>query len=114
MVPVLQNLAELLNALGDRSNTEPLYIRLLQIAEKSHGPDHPEVAEALDDLAGFYAETQNYGKAYPLLIRALKIKEMAVGPDHLQVAEIVTKLALMYRGLDDYKKAEPLMVRAQV
>jgi len=69
------------------------------------------VASALDDLSGFYAETQNYAKAYPLLIRALKIKEMAVGPDHLEVGDTVTKLALMYRGLEDYKKAEPLMVR---
>jgi hypothetical protein len=46
----LDNLAELLDAEGDRAAAEPLYRRALAIAEKAMGPSDPETQAIRDNL----------------------------------------------------------------
>jgi hypothetical protein len=60
--------------LGDTnrlSEAEPLYRRALTISEKSYGPDHPEVARDLNDLASLLTVTNRLSEAEPLYRRAL-------------------------------------------
>ena len=40
--------------MGDYAKAEPLYQRALKIREKALGPDHPDTATALNNLAGLY------------------------------------------------------------
>ena len=40
---------------------EPLYKRALAIREKALGPDHPDVATSLDNLAALYRAQSRYG-----------------------------------------------------
>jgi hypothetical protein len=47
----LNNLAVLLNETNRNAEAEPLYRRALTISEKSLGPDHPDVAYRLNNLA---------------------------------------------------------------
>jgi hypothetical protein len=47
----LNNLALLLHATNRLSKAEPLMRRALAIDEQSYGPEHPEVAIALNNLA---------------------------------------------------------------
>ena len=47
----LNNLAELYQDQGRYGEAEPLYKRALAIREKALGPEHPDVATSLDDLA---------------------------------------------------------------
>jgi CHAT domain-containing protein/Tfp pilus assembly protein PilF len=105
-------LAELYQSTGDYAKAEPLIQRALKITEKARGPDNPDTASALNNLALVYNSTGNYAKAEPLLQRVLKIKEKALGPDHWGTAASLTNLADLYRSTGDYAKAASLLQRA--
>src|SRR4030042_1721628 len=60
----------------------PFAERALSIYEKALGPDHPNVAISLNNLAVIYQALGDYKKAEPLLKRSLGIEEKAHGPDH--------------------------------
>ncbi len=49
------------------SLAEPLYRRASAIQEKAFGPDHPEVAVTLSNLAGQYYDQSQPSLAEPLL-----------------------------------------------
>ena len=51
----LNNLAGLLRATNRLAEAEPLYRRALAIDEKSFGPEHPDVARDLNNLAALLA-----------------------------------------------------------
>ena len=44
------------------------------------GPEHPDVARSLNNLAGLYRAQGQYAKAEPLYQRALGIREKALVP----------------------------------
>ena len=52
---------------------EPLMERVLKIDEKSYGPEHPEVAIDLNNLAQLYQDTNRLAEAEPRLRRAVVI-----------------------------------------
>ncbi len=68
--------------MGDYEKALPLYQRALEIYEKVLGPQHPDVATTLNNLAGLYYHTERYEEALPLLERSLKIFESKLGPAH--------------------------------
>ena len=55
----------------------PRYKRYLELREKELGPDHPEVAITLNDLAELYHAVHDYANAAPLYQRALESQEQA-------------------------------------
>ncbi len=57
------------------------------IDETAHGPDHPNVAISLSNLALVLRDLGEPG-ARPLLDRALRISETAHGPDHPTTAAV--------------------------
>jgi tetratricopeptide (TPR) repeat protein len=71
---------------GRYAEAELLYKRSLTIAEKTLGPDHPDVATSLNNLAALYRAQGRYAEAEPLSKRSLTIIEKALGPDHPDVA----------------------------
>ena len=84
----------------------------LAIDERALGPDHPEVAGRLNNLAALYQDQGDYARALPLYERALAIFERALGPDHPQAATGLNNLANLYSGQGDYAPALPLFERA--
>ena len=52
--PSLNNLAVLYKTEGRYAKAEPLYQRALAIREKALGPEHPDVATSLNNLAALY------------------------------------------------------------
>jgi tetratricopeptide (TPR) repeat protein len=80
-----QQVVELYRA-GRYDEAIPLATEVLQIRETALGPDHPDVATSLNNLAALYRAQGNYGAAEPLFQRALRILETALGPDHPDVA----------------------------
>jgi tetratricopeptide (TPR) repeat protein len=84
----------------------------LKVAEQTFGPDHPNVASSLNNLAEVYRAQESYADAEPLLKRALELREKALGPDHPAVAESLDNLVWLYIVQENYKKAEPLQKRA--
>ncbi len=56
---------------GKYAEAKPLYLRSLAIREKALGPEHPDVAESLNNLAGLYDNQGRYAEAEPLHERPL-------------------------------------------
>ena len=52
----------------------------LSLAERLFGPEHPDTAMSLNNLAELYRAQGRYGDAEPLHRRALAIREEALGP----------------------------------
>ncbi len=84
----------------------------VEMAEHHFGPEHPNVAMGLNNLAEFYHDQALYAEARPLYERALEIREKALGPRHLKVATSLNNLALLYEHQGLYAKAKPLYERA--
>ena len=70
--------------------------KALKVAEEIVGPDHPDVAVSLNNLALLYKTQGHYAQAEPLYKRSLKIYEKALGPDHTTLARRLNNLALLY------------------
>ena len=102
----------LYHATGAYAQAEPLYQRALAISEKALGPEHPDTATALNNLAGLYHATGAYAKAEPLYQRALAIREKALGPEHPDTATALNNLALLYHATGAYAQAAPLYEQA--
>ena len=94
------------------NEAEPLYRRALAITEKSLGPDHPNVATALNNLAGLLRATNRLSQAEPLYRRALTIDEKSFGPHHPEVAADLNNLAGWLAAANRLSEAEPLHRRA--
>jgi Tetratricopeptide repeat len=58
----------------------------LAIREKALGPEHPDVAQTLNNLAELYRAQGRY-MAEPLFERSLRAVEKALGPNHPEVAK---------------------------
>jgi tetratricopeptide (TPR) repeat protein len=93
-------------------SAEPMMRRALKITEQSFGPDHPEVATSLDNLAQLLKDTNRLSEAEPMMRRALKIHEQSSGQDHPEVATSLNNLALLLKATNRLSEAEPLMRRA--
>ena len=65
---------------GRYADADPLYKRALATWKKALGPEHPDVAQLLNNLADLYLAQGRYADAEPLYKRALAIREKALGP----------------------------------
>ncbi len=98
--------ARLLNQTGyylyDRvlyAQAEPLYQRALAIREKQVGPEHPDIATDLNNLAALYRAQGKYEQAEPLYQRALAIVEKQLGPQHSTTATIRENYNALVRNM---------------
>jgi tetratricopeptide (TPR) repeat protein len=89
------------------AEAEPLMRRALAIDEQSLGPDHPDVAIDLNNLAQLLQATNRLAEAEPLMRRALAIDEQSLWPDHPNVAIHLNNLALLLQATDRLAEAEP-------
>ena len=71
---------------GRYADAETLYERALAIREKALGSEHPDVAQALNNLAVLYDAQGRYVDAEPLYKRGLAIREKVLGREHPSVA----------------------------
>ena len=81
---------------------------LLELRQKTLGPDHPEVATHLNNLTFLYGEQGRYADAEALYLRALVIMRKARGTEYPDVATELNNLAGVYRSQGRYPEAENL------
>jgi tetratricopeptide (TPR) repeat protein len=113
--PTARLMNELGLLLGEKAlyvEAEPLMHRALAIGEKSLGPDHPDVATLLDNLAALLTAINPLEEAEPLMRRALAISEKSLAPGHPDVAIRLNNLAQLLADTNRRDEAEPLMHRA--
>ena len=84
---------------------EPLFKRSLAIRERALGPNHPEVANSLNNLASLFNDQGNTPETEPLYRRSLVIREKALGPEHPNVATSLNNLASLHQDLGQLDKA---------
>jgi tetratricopeptide (TPR) repeat protein/transcriptional regulator with XRE-family HTH domain len=97
---------------GSYAIAEPLYQRALHIWEQSLGPEHPQVASPLYNLANLYRKQGKYNEAESLYLQALRIWEQSPEPEHPQAASPLNGLAELYREQGKYDEAEALHQQA--
>ncbi len=74
MANSLSNLARLYQAQGHYAKAEPLYKRSLAIMEKALGPEHPDVAQSLENYAALLRQTGRIDEAEKMEARAKLIR----------------------------------------
>ncbi|KAL6063505.1 DUF4062 domain-containing protein [Balamuthia mandrillaris] len=88
------HLAVLYFNMKNYEEAEKRYQRALEIYEAVVGPGHPDVGQALSNLAEFYkARGEGGTKALPLLERAHSIYAAALGPQHARTVAAARSVA---------------------
>lgn len=105
---ILNSLGLALYEAGDYSECEQVFKRSLDIRESELGPDHPDVALGLNNLAEVYRKQARYGDAERLHQRSLEIRRNSEAADPLDVAQSLNNLAGLYREEGKQKESQPL------
>ena len=71
------------------------YTHALAIDQSSYGPDHPNVAILLNNLAELLRATNRLSEAEPLYRRALAICQKSLGPDYPLTVTVRTNLSAL-------------------
>ena len=90
---------------GDYRDAEGPFTQALALREQALGPEHPDLAQSLNNLAGLYRAQGQYAEAEPLYQRSLAILERVLRPEHPDVAASLNNLALLYDDQGRYAKA---------
>ena len=96
--------ADLLLDQKDFAKAEPVYKIAINHCIHSHGPNHPCVAERLDDLAQLYRETGRFTEAEKALRQALAINRASFRSDSPIVFNTMNELSAVY--VDQHKFAQ--------
>ena len=92
---------------------EAVVERIVGLEEKRHGPEHPRVARALQQLARMYsARVETALSVEPLLRHAAELIEKAYGPEHPATASAIAKLAESLIRSDHLDEARQLIERS--
>ena len=91
---------------------DSLVVGVLRVREKVLGPDHPDIALDLDDLAMLREREWRHEETVHLRERALAIRENALDPLDPGLALSTMSLAHHYSHLGRYSEAEPLYSQA--
>jgi tetratricopeptide (TPR) repeat protein len=98
--------------IGDYRAARPYCEYALTIREKQLGPEHPDTATSLNDLAELLRVQGALAEARPLHKRALAIREKQLGPEHPLTATSLNNLAILLRAQGALAEARPLLERA--
>jgi CHAT domain-containing protein/Tfp pilus assembly protein PilF len=96
---------------GKYDEARPIAERVLAIRERVLGPEHPDVAQSLSNLAFLFSSMGDYDGAEPLFQRAVAIAEKALGREHPILSVYLENLGNVYIEMQNYARAEPLYRR---
>ncbi|HUS31394.1 MAG TPA: tetratricopeptide repeat protein [Kofleriaceae bacterium] len=88
-----RNIGDLAAATNDIDTALENYKKSLAIFEGTNGPDHIDVAIALEPLSYAYARKGDVAKSREAGLRALKLREAKYGPEHPTIANTLNSLA---------------------
>jgi tetratricopeptide (TPR) repeat protein len=80
----------------------------LAIREKALGPEHPDTANSMNNLAFLLDAQGKPAEAEPLCQRALAIYEKALGPEHPYTVVVRNNLIQFYRKQGRNAEADAL------
>ena len=89
-----------LRNLGKFAEAEPLMRRALAVDERTFGPNHPNAATCLNNLAALLHDTNRLEEAESLYRRALAIDEQSFGAGDSRVATCLNNLAQLLQTIN--------------
>jgi tetratricopeptide (TPR) repeat protein len=108
----MNNLAYLLEELGEYDTVGVLYEEALEIDRQVLGNLHPDVASDLNNLGTFMQDKGNYPASDSMLREALTIYTGTFGDIHPDVAMVYNNLANLFEETGDLAAAEPMFRRS--
>jgi tetratricopeptide (TPR) repeat protein len=78
--------------------------KALEMARATFPPDHPAIADSLNNLGFLYKNLGQVKEAEPFYREALTLREKIYGPDHLRVASSLHNMAFLYQDLGRYEE----------
>ena len=115
VLPKLQNnLALVLQDLGDYEGAKVLLEKAMISAEKNFGENHPTTAVSYSNLALVLQDLGDYEGAKVLLEKAMISDEKNFGENHPTTAVSYSNLALVLKDLGDYEGAKVLLEKAMI
>ena len=97
---------------GDYTQGVKVAKHALQVAQQNDGPDHPNVALSLSNLAELYEAQKEYTKAEQLYKRSLGILEKAFGQDNQFLVPTLLNMASLYNNIGRENEAQQMTERA--
>jgi tetratricopeptide (TPR) repeat protein len=97
---------------GDLRAAKPWYERAQAVRERVLGPDHPDTATGLNNLAELLWTQGELTLARALYERAIAIRERILGPDHSDTGESLHNLGILLWNHGELAAARPLAERA--
>ncbi len=97
---------------GDYTQGVKVAKHALQVAQQNDGPDHPNVALSLSNLAELYEARMEYAKAEPLYKRSLEILEKKFGQEDPFLVPTLLNMASLYNNIGREDEAHRMMERA--
>ena len=89
-----------------------LHLRSIELQERAHGPDHPNVARQLDNYSTALQAAGRFDEAEAPLRRSLEIKRATLGPDHRSLGLTHSHLGTLAEMRGKPKLAEQEFTRA--
>ncbi len=105
-------LGHLHEARGELGAAQAAYTDALERAYKNFPEEHPQVATALDDLAGTQLAQGEYAAAQASYEKVLKIRQATQGPGHPRVAEALGHLGRVAAAQGRQDQARALFEQA--
>jgi len=90
----------------------PYLERAVHVLEQGRGPDHIEVANALEELAALHLAMGAYDQAEPLYERMFSIREKSLGPDNPELVRDLNMLSYIKRIRRKFPEAQAFAKRA--
>jgi serine/threonine protein kinase/Tfp pilus assembly protein PilF len=109
----LMNLGDLVWFLGDANGAKRYYEQAVNILQESN-PENPELAHAMDQLAGVTLEQGDSKTARGLYQRSLALREKVLGREHHANGDSLSGLAQCAHHDGDERRAQQLYERALV
>jgi eukaryotic-like serine/threonine-protein kinase len=108
---LLANTANIHFAQGDYEQARQLAQRALDIKQEILGPDHPELANALNTVGAILFRQGEHDEALRLHERALAIQEKTLGSMHPDVGITFSNIATVYYARSDHVNALAMFER---
>jgi tetratricopeptide (TPR) repeat protein len=109
----LKDLAQAVADGGDPNAALPLMQSAVSTQRQLRGSEpHPDLAEAINDLALLHEQLGNYDQSEQLFVESLAMKRRLFGEQHPEIANALENLASALEDKGDLVRAEPLYQQA--